>query len=635
MTKTTSPQGFDRQVTLEGRTSPPLGGIRRHSAEIRWEGGVSKQSMTEKATFVHTNSGTRRVLQLKHATPARLVLVFGLREPPQLLTRADTQDVVFAEGSPEEPYSDLEPGAEYEFSAVQSAMEAFDNGFRTGPYRKAPTGPEPVIERYRGPDGRSNKAPAAPAMPPRMSNNLGMDDIQRAIMCCQAIYQDGPEKVVQFLNKPENICHHNFGEVCVSRYGRLTYMLAETEDKDELFIAFRGISPTVPVLVGDVAPVGPGRAQEYRPDRGSDRGSIRLAGGPGPRAMRNTPCCTESYEDILSDLSIWQGSIEGSAIAGKCHAGFLKLASCFPVDPILRKYVYSRGADDCARIVVCGHSMGGAVAHIVTLNMLADLQRCSRDTEKILSIAIGSPFFGDRDMRNYAEKHELSDNLLTIVNQNDPVPRLLQLAEAFQCATELGTKKVQSIVEKTLPILRMSLQALSFLGIGGQALATAASAIAVVDQLPSNLEQISQSVGSYVQALEDNLRYTPIGWYMLITHYRPPGVGQRNQWYVSYIEAAGEVVKAMREVGKMQLSDSSSNLPSPTSLELPHLSSVPVLTGPSEQVTTGNRTRVVRLAVTNANHYTRRSHDHLAWSVSTVTFGQRQLCSLSMVWGED
>ncbi|KAI8519784.1 hypothetical protein Bbelb_030410 [Branchiostoma belcheri] len=62
--------------------------------------------------------------------------------------------------------------------------------------------------------------------------------------------------------------------------------------------------------------------------------------------------------------------------------------------------------------------------------------------------------------------------------------------------------------------------------------------------------------------------------------------------------------------------DSSSNLPSPTSLELPHLSSVPVLTGPTsgatvktergEHVTTGNRTRVVRLAVTNANHYTKR-----------------------------
>ncbi|KAI8511457.1 hypothetical protein Bbelb_105570 [Branchiostoma belcheri] len=30
-------------------------------------------------------------------------------------------------------------------------MEAFDNGFRTGPYCKVRPGPEPVIERYRGP----------------------------------------------------------------------------------------------------------------------------------------------------------------------------------------------------------------------------------------------------------------------------------------------------------------------------------------------------------------------------------------------------------------------------------------------------------------------------------------------------
>ncbi|XP_019639091.1 PREDICTED: uncharacterized protein LOC109481058 [Branchiostoma belcheri] len=348
-------------------------------------------------------------------------------------------------------------------------------------------------------------------MPPCLSNKLGMDDIQRAMMCCQAIYQDGPEKVVQFLNKPENLCLHNFGEVCVSRYGRLTYMLAETDDKDELFIAFRG---------------------------------------------------TQSYEDILSDLSIWQGSAGThgeSAMGGKCHAGFLKLASCFPVDPILRKYVYSRGADDCARIVVCGHSMGGAVAHIVTLNMLADLTRCGRDTNKVVSIAIGAPFFGDREMRKYAEKHELSDNLLTIVNQNDPVPRLLQLAEAFQCAAEVGTKKVQRIVNGTLPILKMSLQALSYISIGGQAIATAATAFATVDQLPTYLEDISQSVRSHMKALDDTLQYTPLGWYMLITHYRPPGEGQKNQWHVSYIEAAEDVLQAMGETWKSEFSMSKLN----------------------------------------------------------------------------
>ncbi|KAI8510604.1 hypothetical protein Bbelb_115200 [Branchiostoma belcheri] len=37
------------------------------------------------------------------------------------------------------------------FERFMEAMEAFDNGFRTGPYRKVRPGPEPVIERYRGP----------------------------------------------------------------------------------------------------------------------------------------------------------------------------------------------------------------------------------------------------------------------------------------------------------------------------------------------------------------------------------------------------------------------------------------------------------------------------------------------------
>ncbi|CAH1229839.1 Hypp253 [Branchiostoma lanceolatum] len=438
--------------------------------------GSTESSST--AVFVYPETGLRRKLRLKDATPKRLKQALKLPRYPDVLVDMEQDEAIFLDGDGiDSLFADLLANKEYEVQ-VEDAADTTDE--------------------------TSKKAPAS-AMPPRLSDKVGMDDIQRAMMCCQAIYQDGPERVVQFLNKPENLCLHNFGEVCVSRHGRLTYMLAETDDKDDLFIAFRG---------------------------------------------------TQSYEDILSDLSIWQGSgTQGeSAMGGKCHAGFLNLASCFPVDPILRKYVYSRDGDNYARIVVCGHSMGGAVAHIVTLNMLADLKRCGRDTDKVMSIAIGAPFFGDCEMRNYAEKHDLSDNLLTIVNQNDPVPRLLQLAEAFQCAKEVGTKKVQGVVKKALPTMRMSLQALSYTGIGGQALATAATAIASVDQLPAYLEYISQSLGSYAQALDDILKYTPLGWYMLITHYRPPGAGQKNQWHVSYIEAAEEVGQAMKEVGKMQWS---------------------------------------------------------------------------------
>ncbi|XP_078618697.1 uncharacterized protein LOC144886122 [Branchiostoma floridae x Branchiostoma japonicum] len=242
-------------------------------------------------------------------------------------------------------------------------------------------------------------------------------------------------------------------------------------------------------------------------------------------------------------------------MGGKGHAGFLKLASCFPVDPILRKYVYGKDDDNCVRIVVCGHSIGGAVAHIVTLNMLADLKRCSRDTEKVLSIAIGAPYFGDREMREYAEKHDLSDNLLTIVNQNDPVPGMLQLTEPFQCATEAGTKK--GIVREAFPTLQTSLQALSYTGVGGLALAGAAAAIATVGQLSTYPKQFNQSLGSNV--VEGHLKYTPLGWYMLITHHRPPGAGQKNQWHVSYIEAVEKVMQAMEEAGKKQWTADSFN----------------------------------------------------------------------------
>eukprot|EP00058_Branchiostoma_floridae_P004099 XP_002589587.1 hypothetical protein BRAFLDRAFT_81557 [Branchiostoma floridae] len=245
---------------------------------------------------------------------------------------------------------------------------------------------------------------------------------------------------------------------------------------------------------------------------------------------------TTSYEDILSDLSFWQSPCadDESSMGGNCHAGFLKLASCFPINPILRRYVYGREVDKCTRIVVCGHSMGGAVAHIVTLNLLADLKRHGRDTENIISIAIGAPYFGDREMRDYVEKHNLSENLLTIVNQDDPI---------------------KGIAVKTLPIIEKILEVLPGIGFGGQALKVAAAAVATMEeQLPTFLKKMSQSLVGFGQELEDALKYTPLGRYMILTHQRLPGAGQKTQWYVTHMETAEEVIKTMRDTWKEEVS---------------------------------------------------------------------------------
>ncbi|KAI8514721.1 hypothetical protein Bbelb_073120 [Branchiostoma belcheri] len=53
------------------------------------------------------------------------------------------------EGDPTRGRAGTEGDAEY------TVLEAFNNGFWTGPYRKVGPGPEPVIERYRGPASSS------------------------------------------------------------------------------------------------------------------------------------------------------------------------------------------------------------------------------------------------------------------------------------------------------------------------------------------------------------------------------------------------------------------------------------------------------------------------------------------------
>ncbi|XP_035687454.1 uncharacterized protein LOC118423418 [Branchiostoma floridae] len=417
--------------------------------------------MTEKATFVHAESGTRRVLQLKHATPAKLVVVFGLREAPQLLTRADTDDVVFAEGSAEEPYSDLEPGAEYEFSAVKSGAT-----------------PEKV--------------------PTSKPKNLRPADIQRALVCCQAVYKEAPEAVQEFLTT--DLKSHDFASASVSCYGRVTYMVAETEDKEEVFIAFRG---------------------------------------------------TSSFQDVMDDCSAWQQLASSgpdgkqTAMGGRCHAGFRELASNIPVDPFLKKYHRHR-------VVLCGHSLGGAVSHIVALNMLVELKRRGLSTDNIMSIAFGAPFFGDEGLRSYVEKQNLSDCLLTVVNQKDPVPRILRLAEAVQTAVTTASGKVKKFVKDVKPLFTPILKTVSASGVGGPVVAAAAMAAGtLLDQLPAAMDELDGLIRQHGVTLQElNSIYRPVGWYMFITCQEAPG-GLRTTWDAGYIREEGQINRFISDSGHL------------------------------------------------------------------------------------
>ena len=68
---------------------------------------------------------------------------------------------------------------------------------------------------------------------------------------------------------------------------------------------------------------------------------------------------TQSAFDWKQNL---QAFVVGSSQLGKFHAGFLSRANRFPLLKILNEKDYGQ-----KNIIFCGHSMGGAIATIVTI----------------------------------------------------------------------------------------------------------------------------------------------------------------------------------------------------------------------------------------------------------------------------
>ena len=70
------------------------------------------------------------------------------------------------------------------------------------------------------------------------------------------------------------------------------------------------------------------------------------------------------------DLNDWKFNLQafrekcGSTIRGKFHSGFLQRALKFPMETILNDESFKN-----SDVVVCGHSLGGAIASIVTIRI--------------------------------------------------------------------------------------------------------------------------------------------------------------------------------------------------------------------------------------------------------------------------
>ncbi|CAG8794043.1 3823_t:CDS:2 [Gigaspora margarita] len=215
----------------------------------------------------------------------------------------------------------------------------------------------------------------------RIEDHQRIEDPQRteiALLVSQAIYKDDP---IQFLNRRDVKIRHRFKEICVANKNGIgtPYLIAfsssesnEAKETKEVYIAFRGA------------------------------------------------WSTQNWIQSIKILPHYIG------FKGMIHSGFKKIAEQIPFDLLTRFIEFEK----IKRITLCGHSLGGAVSHTYLLLYFIFSNGGSTLPEDldILSIAFGSPFVADNEIRKWLQKQpNFSKCFWTFVHEKDGVPRSLNL----------------------------------------------------------------------------------------------------------------------------------------------------------------------------------------------------------------
>ncbi|KAJ6227489.1 alpha/beta-hydrolases superfamily protein [Anaeramoeba flamelloides] len=222
-------------------------------------------------------------------------------------------------------------------------------------------------------------------------------EIYFSLLCSQAVYLPREEITEFFQQHQEN---HSFTHVEKTCKGFVEFLLASTES--ELFISFH-IQDPMAVL--------------------SDFHSAR----------DNEFMNSKEHEKLFSS-EIQKSSEFLSSI----HPGLYSLVSSFPIADFLE-------LSENKKIIFCGHSLNGSLAHLSAISAILLIQNLLEDyeSESVLSIGFGSPFFCTRSMWDYLEENSIHNQILTIVNDRDCYMNLLNY-----CVNYFYISKTYNLLEE-------------------------------------------------------------------------------------------------------------------------------------------------------------------------------------------
>lgn len=131
---------------------------------------------------------------------------------------------------------------------------------------------------------------------------------------------------------------------------------------------------------------------------------------------------TAGLKDVLQDLKYFHSRLPYAE--GAAHWGFAERAQSVPVD------VFCELLQSGEHIIFTGHSLGGAVASLLSLRVLK-LMKGNHHQHQVRCITFGAPLFASRSLAEMINA-EYKDVFTHVVGNKDFVPKILPVVSALQ-----------------------------------------------------------------------------------------------------------------------------------------------------------------------------------------------------------